>query len=105
MNKQMGYAIAIVTGTAALIAVYQFFKDEVAAGAAAVGNAVDPTSDKNLAYKGVNAVGGALTGAKDFSLGGWLYDVTHPTPATPPFVPRANAVKAEATWYENLIGH
>lgn len=37
-----------------------------------------PTSDQNLAYKGVNAVGGTLTGQKEFSLGSWVYDFTHP---------------------------
>lgn len=39
---------------------------------------IRPTSDKNLAYQGVNAVGGTLTGQKDFTLGSWVYDFTHP---------------------------
>jgi len=43
-----------------------------------VGQAVNPTSDQNLAYKGVNSVGEALTGDDAFSLGSWLYDLTHP---------------------------
>jgi hypothetical protein len=44
---------------------------------AAVGQAVNPTSDQNLAYQGVNSVGRVLTGDQSFSLGSWLYDLTH----------------------------
>lgn len=43
--------------------------------------AVDPTSDNNLAYRGVNAVGSSITGDSSFSLGSWLYDLTHDTEA------------------------
>lgn len=43
----------------------------------AVPDAVKPSSDKNLIYKGVNSIGGALTGDKSFNLGGWIYDKTH----------------------------
>lgn len=39
---------------------------------------IRPTSDQNLAYRSVNAVGGTLTGQSDFSLGSWVYDFTHP---------------------------
>lgn len=42
-------------------------------------DAVNPASDQNLAYRGVNAVGGAVSGDKNWSLGSWLYDATHPT--------------------------
>lgn len=38
----------------------------------------NPVSDKNLVYQGVSAVGQAATGSKDWSLGTWLYDITHP---------------------------
>lgn len=37
---------------------------------------VDITSDKNLAASGVNKVGAALTGDKDFSLGARIFDWT-----------------------------
>lgn len=37
---------------------------------------VDITSDKNLAASGVNKIGAALTGDKDFSLGSRIYDWT-----------------------------
>ena len=53
-------------------------------GAAAVADAVNPLNPGNLAYSGVNAVGGALAGDNgrnadgSWTFGGWLYDVTHP---------------------------
>lgn len=43
----------------------------------AVRESVDPTSPENLAYQGVNKVGGALTGRDDFSLGVWIYEKIH----------------------------
>jgi hypothetical protein len=33
------------------------------------------TSDKNLAYSGVNSVGQAVSGDEHWNLGGWLYEV------------------------------
>lgn len=38
---------------------------------------VNPGSDQNLLYQGVNALGSKVTGDESFTLGGWLYDVTH----------------------------
>lgn len=43
-----------------------------------VGNAVNPLNQENVFYEGVNAVGEKLSGDQDFSLGAWLYDITHP---------------------------
>lgn len=40
----------------------------------------NPTSEKNLAYTGVNSIGEALTGDKDFTLGGWIYDLFNEDP-------------------------
>lgn len=57
--------------------------DAVAKGAKAVGTAVNPTSDKNLAYRAANALGGTLAGQSDFSLGSWFYDVFNPRPYDP----------------------
>lgn len=44
---------------------------------------LNPASDKNIAYRGVNAAGAALTGNASFSLGSWLYDVMHPSQLDP----------------------
>lgn len=46
----------------------------------AVVNSVNPASDTNLIYRGVNAVGGAAAGVADWTLGGAFYDWFNPTP-------------------------
>jgi hypothetical protein len=73
--------------------------------APAVGQAVNPVSDQNLAYKGATAVTQVFTG-KGETLGTWFYDMTHgaqvkqiqamtgpiipdATPAPAPFKPRS----------------
>ena len=43
-------------------------------GLPSLGSAVNPTNPENVFYEGTNAVGEALTGDGDFSLGVWLYD-------------------------------
>lgn len=40
--------------------------------------AVNPTSTDNVIYRTVNGVGQGITGRDSFSLGSWLYDMTHP---------------------------
>lgn len=74
--------------------------DGVAGGARTVGAALNPTSDQNLAYRGVNAVGSRLTGDSDFSLGSWLYDQVHPEPAYE--APRVN-YQADVRRIDNAI--
>jgi hypothetical protein len=53
---------------------------------ASAAEAINPVSPNNLAYRGVNAIGGAIVSdpAGDgknadgsWTLGGWFYDVTH----------------------------
>lgn len=67
-----------VAGDAAGVA-WEGVKD----GASTVGGWVNPVSDQNLAYRGVNALGGALAGDDSWSLGGWIYDITHPETVEP----------------------
>jgi len=38
---------------------------------------VNPASEQNLVYQGVSGIGQAVSGRKDWSLGTWLYDITH----------------------------
>jgi len=40
-------------------------------------NAINPVNQENIFYSGVNAVGTKLTGDNAFTLGGWIYDITH----------------------------
>lgn len=84
LNTKAGaYAAMVVVGVAALYFVGKKLATVGADAAAAVGRAVDPTGDQNLAYRGANRVGEVLTGDSSFSLGSWLYDVFNPTPAAP----------------------
>lgn len=56
---------------------------------ATLGGWVNPMSDQNLAYQGTTAAVSAAVGYEE-TLGGWLYDLTHPDPmavVTPPYVP------------------
>jgi len=51
--------------------------DGITNAAVSVAPRVNPASDQNLIYSGVNGIGGALSGDKDWTLGNWLFDVTH----------------------------
>lgn len=51
-----------------------YFMHKAKQGAAAVGAAINPVSDKNIFYQGTNAVGSVLTGDSGFSLGAWIAD-------------------------------
>ena len=71
--------IAIGVGAAILLYV---FKQQALKAAAAVGNAVNPTSQTNVANVGVNAVVNAIANpsgnpAQDTSLGSEIYDMLH----------------------------
>jgi hypothetical protein len=39
--------------------------------------AVNPASTNNIVYRGVNGVGSAISGNKDFSLGSWIFDIVN----------------------------
>lgn len=79
--KDAAIAVAVLAGTG--IVAYTVWK--IKQGADKVGDAVgkvitedlNPVSDQNLAYRGVNAIGSAITGNSDFSLGSWIYGITH----------------------------
>lgn len=80
--KDVAIGVAVLAGTG--VALYALYKVKQGAEkaadavAAVVKEDLNPASDRNLAYRGVNAVGGALTGQGDsFSLGSWLYELTH----------------------------
>lgn len=95
---------------AAAMTLYVLVKQEATAAAKAVGRAVDPTSDQNLAYSGVNAVGSAISGDQHWTLGGWLYDVFNPDQmqvaanvSSAGYEPRALQVRREAEIYNWLI--
>lgn len=62
-----------------------YLRRQAAAGLTAAADAVDgvleavnPTSSENVAYRATNAVGGAIAGERHWSLGAWIWEVTHP---------------------------
>lgn len=66
----------VIVGAAALL--LYVTRRQVGAAAAAVGSAINPVSDKNLAYQGVNAVVNAIAGdGEDATLGTRIYDFFH----------------------------
>lgn len=72
----VGVAVVLVAGVA-----YWFLSKKAAQLGKAVTDSaqyVNPASDKNIIYSGVNSVGSSVTGDSSFSLGSWLYDITHP---------------------------
>jgi hypothetical protein len=42
-----------------------------------VGEAISPLNNNNIFANGVNAVGAKLSGNDNWSLGGWIYDITN----------------------------
>ena len=81
----LDYKTVIAGGAVVLILAY-LAKKQAAAAVEAVGTAVNPLSSENLAYKGVNAVTGAITGNKWFIsdiFGGNSYNPNAPTQPTP----------------------
>lgn len=81
MNILNSRAAMIGVGVAVAGLVVYLLAKKVAGAAGdaarAVGAAIDPTADTNLAYRGVNHVGTAVTGNKDWSLGVAIYDLLH----------------------------
>lgn len=104
-TKAVAYGAAIVVGGALLYWVANKVIDKAAGAAEAVGNAVNPTSDQNLAYRGVNGAGAALSGDPAWSLGSWLYDRFNP-PYDPnagqKYEPRKLEVRAESSIFSWL---
>lgn len=70
VTSNTGAVIAIaVIGAAAL---YYTSKKAVD-----VGQAINPVNDDNIFASGVDAVGAKLSGNENWTLGGWIYDITH----------------------------
>jgi hypothetical protein len=76
-DTKAGQVLAL--GALAALAAW-YLSRKAGQAAAAVGEAIDPTSRENLAYRGVNELGSAITGDSWWSLGGALYDWTHTAP-------------------------
>lgn len=94
--KSIPAPVLVAGGAAALVLLYLRLNGAAKTGEQIGGGAVDlvggvirgavnalpeeirPTSDQNLIYRGVNAIGGAVSGeGSAWTLGGWIYDITH----------------------------
>lgn len=56
--------------------------------AAKVGESVNPADSDNIVNRAVTGIGEAITGDKGFSLGSFIYDLTHP-----PYDPNAGVMR------------
>lgn len=75
MNAK-GITVLIGVAVAAFIA-YEIYKG----GKTLITQTLNPASDKNAAYSGINALGAAVTGNSNFSLGSAAFDWFHNPPA------------------------
>lgn len=72
-----------IIAVAALIVLWRVRKDAIAIGGAAVegakqlGTAINPVNPDNAFAGAVNSVGSAISTNQSWTLGSWLYDVTH----------------------------
>lgn len=71
-------SVLIVGAVLAVLGVVLWNRKAIAQTAAAAAEKVNPASPNNIAYSGVSAVGATLTGAPDWTLGGWLAELMDP---------------------------
>lgn len=104
-TRAVAYGAAVLVGGALLYWVANKIIDKAAGAAGAVGDALNPTSDKNLYYRGANAAGAAISGDQSWTVGSWLYDVFNP-PYDPnagaKYEPRKLTVRKESSLYDWL---
>jgi len=74
LNSKVGAVLAI--GVIGGVGIW-YAKNQAAKAVGAVGDALNPISQTNIFNRGVNSVVQSLTGDKNQTLGGWIYDVTH----------------------------
>lgn len=77
-TKLLNSKVAVVgaVGVVGALGVW-YAKNQAIKAAAVVGDAINPVNDNNIFASGVNAVGAKLSGNQHWSLGGWIYKITH----------------------------
>lgn len=85
----------VVGGAIVLGVLWLIYGNKLKQDAAAVGNAVNPASQTNIVNRGVTSVGVQLSGDPNWTLGGWIYDLTHPA-----YDPNAPAPPADPNSYD-----
>lgn len=76
-------AVLIAAGLGVTAYVLYRSAGQVGQAAGKVGTAINPLNPDNVFAGAVNKVGATLSGDDSFSLGGWLFDLTHPTSTSP----------------------
>jgi hypothetical protein len=74
INSRVGQVAAL--GVVGAIGVL-YVKSQATKAAGVVGDAIDPTNQQNIINRGVSAVGATISGEENWTLGGWIYDITH----------------------------
>jgi hypothetical protein len=74
LNSNVGVALVV---TCAIGGGLFYAKHKAAQAVNDIGQAINPVNDGNIFNQGVLAVGRKLTGNNAWSLGGWIYDITH----------------------------
>lgn len=79
MESLKKYALLAAIGAGVIGALVYFGKQGIAAAGKVAETKLNPYSAENAVYQNViGGAGRALSGDAGWSLGGWLYDVTHP---------------------------
>ncbi len=104
LNTKAAYTAAgvLALGLVVYLAV-RALAGKASEAAAAVGNAVNPASDQNLANRAVTATGRVLTGDQSFSLGSWLYDLTHESYDPNKPIKRAPTIREDAGRFTDAL--
>jgi hypothetical protein len=74
LNSKAGMVSVVVMGALVLVAFVATKAEETISDTA---SAINPLNNNNIFASGVNGVGQKLSGNNNWSLGGWIYDITH----------------------------
>jgi hypothetical protein len=97
MLRLEAYAIGALLILAAATGYVVYRRIEKGGIGAVLPVAINPGSDQNLAYRGVNALGGSLTGQGDsFALGSWIRDMQERVTGTGAYAPEPGYLPIEA---------
>ncbi|MGV2873498.1 hypothetical protein [Colwellia sp. E150_009] len=74
LDTKTGMVLAI--GAVGAVAIY-LFNESISNTINNAGQSINPTNQDNIFNQGVLAVGRNITGNEHWTLGGWIYDITH----------------------------
>ncbi len=74
LNSKVGLAVALGVMGAGFVV---YSANKAKQSVIDVGQSINPVNDGNIFNQGVLSVGRAITGKDNWTLGGWIYDITH----------------------------